>query len=242
VSPRALALPLLAAALLYAGVVASQTRLDAARRAMAPPGEELLYLPNERLLTHFTAGMSGVIADLLWIQCVQYTAAEAKGARNFTWLNHMVNTVVRLDPHFTDAYRYGGMFLAALKADDNASLDLLHRGMIMQPMAWELPYEAAMVYLLNRRDAPEGPKRAAIYLARSAATGKAPPFVADIAAQLQGEYNLLDVEEQMWRNILRSPDALLHDLALEKLRELERRRATGAGGKAVHESSVSQRE
>lgn len=224
-SARALAWPLIAAALIHGFVVFAQTRVDAARRDAPPGGGELLYLPNERLMTHFTAGLGGVIADLLWIRCVQYTAAEAKGARNFAWLNHMVNTVVRLDPHFTDAYRYGGMFLAALKADDDASLDLLHRGMAMCPFAWELPYEAAMVHLLNRRDRPDSARRAAVYLARAAATGNAPPFVVDIAAQLQGEYNLLDVEERMWRQILASPNTLLHELAAEKLAEVEARRA-----------------
>jgi hypothetical protein len=226
-SPRRGLAPLAVAAALYAVVVLAQVQADA-RRHVPTSDEELLYLPNQRLLNHFTAGMSSVVADLLWLKCVLYTGQQAKGEGNFQWLNQMLNTVVQLDPHFTDAYRYGGMFLSALKADDRASLDLLHRGIVQNPLRWELPYEAAMVYLLNRRDDPDGPRRTAIYLAMAAAAGDAPPYVRTLAEQLQGEYDLFDVEEQMWRQILNSPDQLLHDVALRKLQEVALGRACRA--------------
>ena len=38
--------------------------------------EELLYLPNENLLNHFTAGLSSVVADLLWLRTIHYTVKE----------------------------------------------------------------------------------------------------------------------------------------------------------------------
>lgn len=214
---------LLAAATLFLGVVFAQTQADRVRPTLE--SNELLYLPNEKLLSHFTCGMDTVIADLLWIQCIQYTAHEAKGERNFTWLNHMLNTVARLDPHFVDVYRYGGMFLSALKADSNAGLELLEHGMIKNPSAWELPYEAAMVYLLNRKDDPDSRQHAAYYLSMSAATGNAPTLIRDLAAKLQGEFNLLDIEREMWRNLLESEDELLRDTARRKLEEVKLREA-----------------
>lgn len=219
--------PLAVAALLYGLVVVAQVQADAQRRV--PEGEEeLLYLPNQRLLNHFTAGMNSVLADLLWLECVLYTGQQAKGEGNFQWLNQMITTVVQLDPYFTDVYRYGGMFLSALKADDRASLDLLHRGIVQNPFRWELPYEAGMVYLLNRKEDPDSARRAAIYLAMSAANPDAPPYVRTLAEQMQGEYNLFDVEAQMWQEILNSPDQLLHDVALQKLQEVELGRACHA--------------
>ena len=75
--------------------------------------EELLYLPNEKLLNHFTAGLSSVIADLLWIKTIKYTVQEFHNVeRKYTWLEHMCQTVTRLDPHFSGAYEYSGMLLA----------------------------------------------------------------------------------------------------------------------------------
>jgi len=185
--------------------------------------DELLYLPNEKLLTHFTGGMSSIIANMLWLRCVRYIAEEAKGARNFEWLEEMLHTVVRLDPYFVDAYRFGGLFLAALKAEDDAGLALLHKGIKQNPNAWELPYECAMIYLLNRRDHPHASIRAAHYLAMSAATGEAPPFVADVASKLQSEHNLVEIEFEMWARMAQSNDAFLRELAETKLQELQQR-------------------
>ncbi len=216
-SRRTLVISLVCAVAVFAATVGAQVGADAAR----PPSHEgqLLYLPNEKLLNHFTGGMSSIIADLLWLRCVQYVATESKGERNFRWLNEMLLTVVRLDPHFTDVYRYGGMFLAALKADSDAGLELLEQGIVADPESWELPYEAAMVYLLNRGDAPDSRRRAAYYLSMSAATGKAPELIRDLAQKLQSEYNLLDIERGMWTDLLHSEDQLLRDLAARKLEE-----------------------
>lgn len=204
-----------------AAMIVAQARIDALRPARSE--NELLYLPNQHLLNHLTGGMDTIIADMIWLQCVQYTAKEAKGARNFTWLQHMLNTVVRLDPNFVDAYRYGAIFLSALKADSDAGLDLLKRGMVANPRAWELPYEAAMNYLLNRKDAPDARRQAAFYLSLSAATGNAPQLVTDVAAKLGAEQELSKIERDMWLSLRQSSDELLRDMAERKLKEMELR-------------------
>lgn len=210
----------LAVALLFGASVLAQ---QGALRHREPMPTELMYLPNEKLLTHFTGGMSSIVANMLWLRCVRYIAQEAKGARNFEWLEQMIRTVVRLDPHFVDAYRYGGLFLAALKAEDDAGLALLHEGIRRNPRAWELPYECAMIYLLNRGDQPGARDMAAFYLSMSAATGTAPPFVADAAVKLQRDGSMLEIEFEMWARMAESDDAFLRELAESKLREMQER-------------------
>jgi len=210
------------ALLVFVLTIYAQTRADASRAEIE---DQLLYLPNERLLGHFTGGMDSIIANMIWLKCVQYTATEAKGPRDFTWLQHMIQTVVRLDPYFVDAYRFGAMFLAALKADDSAALDLLEAGMLKNPTAWELPYEAAMVYLLNRRERPEARQQAAFYLTLSVGTGNAPRRVMDLASKLSEEADLGEIEHEMWSNLLESPDEFLREMAARKLQELRLREA-----------------
>jgi len=206
---------LLAAAAAFGSMAAVQHRLDGLRAH--EPGDELLYLPNENLLEHFTAGMSGVVADLLWIRCLLYTGEHFRGDHDFTWLNHMVDMATRLDPYFVDAHRYGGVFLAMLKADDDACIRLLKRGMANNPTSWELPYEIAMTYLLNRPGQPDSPIQAAKYLAIAIETGNAPRFVLELAESLQRGHNLVDLERDMWESMLQSDDALLRDMAERKL-------------------------
>jgi len=212
-------LALCGVALLVTLVITAQLRVDAAR---APVKDELLYLPNEKLLNYFTCGMDSIIADFLWLRCVQYTASELKGDRAFTWLNHMLHTCVRLDPYFKDVYRYGGIFLASLRADDDAGLRLLEKGVAQVPTAWELPYEMAMIHLLNRKGEPGARERARLYLAMSADTGRAPAFVADLVDKLREAGAITDtaIEREMWEKLAESDDRLLRDMAVRKLEEL----------------------
>ena len=207
----------------FGSMAAIQHRLDSIRSPQ--PEDELLYLPNEQLLEHFTAGMSGVISDLLWIRCLLYTGKHFKGDHDFTWLNHMCEMTTRLDPYFVDAHRYGGVFLAMLRADNDACIRLLQQGFSHNPDAWELPYEIAMTYLLNRPNDPDSPVQAARYLAMAIKTGKAPEHVRVLAESLQRGHNLIDIERDMWESMLHSDDALLRDLAERKLVLVELRAA-----------------
>ena len=210
---------LVCAALCLATAVAFQMGADRARSA--DTGASVLYLPNENLLKHATAGLNTIIADFLWLHCIQYVAVENSEKRNFAWLETMALTTVRLDPHFKGAYHYGAMFLSALKNDAGASSKLLHIGIPENPRAWELSYELGMNYLMNRRDEPDARRYAAYYLGMSAATGLAPEFVAITAAKLQSDYNLDSVEEDMWRQMLESPNKMMRDMAGRKLMEMQ---------------------
>lgn len=217
--------------LAFACTVTAQRRLDAMREDVFH--DELLYLPNEKLLTHFTAGMNSIVADVLWIKCIQYTAKHFKGDGKFTWLNHMCRTITRLDPHFVAVYRYGGVFLAMLKADDDACIELLKDGMAHNPDAWELPHEIAMTYLLNRPEHPDTPVQAAKYLAMAVGTGRAPRYVANLAATIQERHDLAAVEREMWETTLRGDDELLRQLAERKLQELDLRETCALLDKAI---------
>lgn len=208
------------AAVALGGSSLTQVRMDQLRQRKFD--DELLYLPNEKLLNHFTGGMSSVIADFLWLRCIQYTSQHFQSDNKFTWLAEMGNTITRLDPYFVDAYRYTGIFLAGLKADDDASIELMKKGFIENPEAWELPYETAMVYLLNRRDEPGSAETAAHYFGMAIATERAPASVLEIAQGLERKHNLNDVARQLWQDMLKnSRDELRRNMAKRKLMELD---------------------
>lgn len=209
---------ILAGIVLFGGAVFTQRQADEHAPVSA---NELMYLPNATLLNHFTAGMDTVVADLLWLNCVLFTGQQIKGEGDFTWLHQMTRTVTQLDPHFVDAYRYGGMFLGALQNDATAALELLQDGIVKNPHAWELPYEAALVWLLNRKEEPGARVQAAHYLALAAVHEDCPLVVRDLAESLQGEYNLTDIEAQMWARLRHSDDGLLRDLAERKQHEMQ---------------------
>jgi hypothetical protein len=215
----------------FGGAVAAQKRANEARSANQ--GDEILFLPNRKLLNHFTGGMNNIVADLLWLRCIQYVGKESKGERNFIWLNQMLTTVVQLDPHFGDAYRYGGMFLAALKSDDDAGIALLEQGAIANPRNFQLPYELAMIFLLNRKDEPGSKERATYYLGMAASIDGCPEFIRELATELSGQYDLAEVELAMWQRMADSEDKLLRELAQRKLVEIDIRDVTERLNRAV---------
>jgi hypothetical protein len=201
------------------GAVAfSQGRVDAS--AHREFDEELLYLPNQQLLTHFTGGMSSVIADFLWLRCIEYTAQEWQGDFKFTWLEQMCRTITTLDPYFHDVYGWGGTALAMLKQDDDAGIELLKDGIRMHPDSWDLPFEIGRTYILNRHDEPRG----AIYLAMAVSTGHAPEYVVKWTEDLQGIHGMYDVERSMWQDIFDTSDEEhMRELAARKLQEINLR-------------------
>ncbi len=220
---RRIVAALLVVCLCYAAAVGALIGAD--NRRSEEGMDDILYLPNEKLLTYFTAGLNTIVANFLWLHCIQYTALEHRGQRHFTWLEHMLFTATRLDPHFVDVYRFGAMFLSALRADPEASLRLAEAGMVKNPMSWHLPYEAAMTYLLNKRDHPEARYYAARYLNMSVATGQALGGIVNLAAKLQDEFELTEIERDMWVEMLDSDDKFIRELAERKLIEMDLRKA-----------------
>lgn len=213
---RAAIASILVAAIGLSSIATLQTRVDTVHEETFD--QELLYLPNRALLTHFTGGLNVVLADMLWIQCIQYTAKHFHGDGKFRWLAQMGDVITDLDPYFVGAYRYVGMFLAALQSDDQSSLDLIHKGMRNNPDEWRLPYEASMVYLLNRRDEPGSPEMAARYLSLAVGMGIAPPELANVAQGLAVRHDFADIEREMWEEtIASSTDPFMRELAQRKL-------------------------
>jgi len=209
--------PLLSMAF-FAGIAATQKKVDALREEAV--GDDLLYFPNDKLLNYFTAGMSNIVADLMWIQTIQYTASEFHNqSHKFTWLEHMTNTVTNLDPYFKDAYVNGGTFLASIGADDKA-VPLLKKGVVNTPDSYEVPYELAKVYLLNRRDRPESPAVVSHYI-RMAGERHEPEYRERFlkwASRIQLENDLTDDAYAIWEDVIRtSKDPFVRELAKANL-------------------------
>ena len=196
----------------------TQGRLDAERRMARD--EELLYLPNEKLLGHFTAGLHSVAADLLWLKCIQYTAQEFHSQEHkFTWLDHICKTIVRLDPYFTGEYKLGGTLLAAIGNYETA-LYLKKRGLLKRPDRWELPLEIAKTYILNRREEPSSPALASYYLIWTAelTEGQSREFFMQWAYNLQRVHDLTEMGRRIWENIRNtSSDPFMQELAERKI-------------------------
>jgi len=197
----------------------SQQRVDALHKNSME--NELLYIPNKSILKHLTAGMSNVIADLLWVQTIQYTVHEYHAPEaKFAWLDHMLNATVDLDPYFVGAYRHGGMFLSAIGSDERA-LHLLERGYLSNPASWEIPYEIVKLYTLNRRDEPDSPRLAAQWLRVMAVHHQHPQRYMDWARQIEQQNNLAGQSRAIWEDVIaKAKDPFVREVARHNLQIL----------------------
>lgn len=114
--------------------------------------QEMLYFPNDKLLRHFTAGLSSIVADFMWYETAQYVGAEFQNSTvKGSWLSQLVCTTTKLAPHHEDAFRYGGSLLAAIGSDD-LGMEILQEGFVNNPDSWAIPFEMHSIYLMNRRE------------------------------------------------------------------------------------------
>ncbi|MBI3725068.1 hypothetical protein HY251_14095 [bacterium] len=89
----------------------------------------LLYMPDRRLMKVVSCGYGPVIADLVWVQSINYVIEEfGTGATHINHLYDLFDTLTELDPNFIDAYVTGAMFLSALAQEPERALPLLEKG------------------------------------------------------------------------------------------------------------------
>lgn len=194
----------------------AQHRIDEMRNAAV--GDELLYIPSKAILKHLTAGMSNIVADLLWIETIQYTVGEFHNPeRKFQWLDHMLSATTELDPYFEGAYVNGGMFLSAIGRDERA-LEYLKEGFVRNPDSWKLPHEIVKVYTLNRREEPEAIAVAPYYLRMVAERHKYPQLYLNWARQIQEREDLAEQSRVIWEDVIRTAkDPFVREVAQKNL-------------------------
>lgn len=201
--------------LCFALIPVVQTRIDLIRAATEE--DELLYMPDANILKYGAFGYDEVVADLLWIRCIQYVSKHFKGDYKFDWLYHICNVITELDPKFTPVYIYGGIFLTSLRPQSPESITLLEKGMQNNPDNWEFPYRIGMIYYMQRKDKV----KAAEYLMQTTKYRDCPPEVAAAAAVFSTDAGLHDLEKQMWQRLVDEADSdLMRQLARNQLKRI----------------------
>jgi len=186
-------------------------------------GSELMYFPSGVLLKPMALGHPLTLADLLWLRAIQYYGEHRLSDNRFPYAQHIFSTITALDPHFAEAYMFGGMVLVEEGRDVRSGLALLRRGLAENPGRWELAFETGFAYYLAARDDAQ----AARFFVEAARLPGAPEYVVRFAAYAGGragdQKKALELWEQL-RDESRSPT--IRALAERKVKEI--RAALGA--------------
>jgi len=107
-------------------------------------------LPSPIVLEKAAFGFRTVIADLLWLTTIQYYGGGDPYGK-YRQLPKLVESITRLDPRFTYPYSFAGLVLPNEGFPDEA-LSILRTGEKSLPDSWELPYNEATIYYIDKKD------------------------------------------------------------------------------------------
>jgi hypothetical protein len=149
-------------------------------RATMPALKRFTLLPDGETLKVMSLGFKDVIADVIWLQAIQAIGERRVSDEAGQWIYRAMDIVTTLDTKFIEAYEAGGTALCTVVVMPDASNRLLEKGMKYNPGEWRLPFMLGINYYFELAD----DAKAAEYIAKAAAIGGGPPYLAPFATRL----------------------------------------------------------
>lgn len=138
------------------GVYSTQGYLDTIRAHDAKYYVEkniLITLPTD-IIKNITLGFDNMIADIAWLQFVQYYGENSrlkntgKTGYDFSYTYKYIEVVTTLDPNFSYAYWFGAFAIADEMERPDLAMKIIKLGIKNNPENWWLPYTAGMMELM----------------------------------------------------------------------------------------------
>ncbi len=140
---------------------------------------EGLYLPKLAALNFLSFGYKNVLADLIWFKTISYFGKHYQSDRDFTYLSHMCDLTLALDPKMRHAYEFCGTMLAWEVSTFAESIKIWSRAIEVFPLDWRYPYFRGFTYMYFLKDQ----ERARNDFMLAAKIPGADPIVARLAAK-----------------------------------------------------------
>jgi tetratricopeptide (TPR) repeat protein len=209
---------LLAAALVcgsLANAVGEQARTSRLAKATR---DDLMYLPESRVLRAASLGYTNVMADFIWLRAIQYYGEHRLTDRNYPQAERLFQSIYDLDPAFKGATRFGALILAQDAGDPSGALELLGRAENFDPRSWEYPFDQGFIRHTIVRDYAAASRD---YTRASMCNG-APDLAARLAGLSASRLGDRDAAREVWRQILNDPpNDLTRRIAERGLKNLE---------------------
>lgn len=166
-----------------------------------------VHLMPPEFLRVMTFGHDSLMADLLWLQLIQYYGAAFQAKVPAEHLYAYFDTVTSLDPDFETAYTFAPYLLDETPEDTQLALKILKKGEKNMPDSWSIPYRMGFLYYLRVKNV----EKAAQYFQISGQKPGAPELPTRLAAQLYKRTSKLDdciLSLQLWQdNMDKAPTA-----------------------------------
>lgn len=157
---------------------------------------------NDDLMTLFSLGQKRLLADVLWITTLLESDLEHYNKKDLnSWMYLRFKSIVKLDPKYLVAYRYGGKYLSIIKDDLLGAKEIFDKGLHYYPNDYNLLYDAAYLYAFELRDYSQGK----LLYKKLSRFPEAPDFIHSLVNKLDykihNDINLtFQTVKKMWEN------------------------------------------
>lgn len=177
-------------------------------------------LPSPDITKVATLGYDHFVADILWLELIQYLG-ESFTLRYNPEVYSLVDNITTLDPEFEDAYIYGSYALVDNKEYDKA-MTILDKGMKNLPDKWYIPYQAGFIYYINKKNKPA----AISYFKKAGKIPGSPEVIPRLIAQIYSKTGKdIDIQITLWNQVYdkakKENDKYNMDKAYQKLVDLK---------------------
>jgi hypothetical protein len=193
------------------GVVAYQ-----ATRPARAPATPRVFVPSPRFFLDFSPGFRTSIADVYYLNMIQYYGEHLKSGR-LESMPAMVDLVTALSPHFLRPYSFGAFALVDAGRPDQ-SVRFLQRGFRANPTQWGFPaYLGYFAYQYGSGSKQQNDLAAARWYRTAAAVPGSPPYLLRLAAVLAGKGGDLEKAVLMWGQVYTGGDKYSRQKAVDGL-------------------------
>ncbi len=212
---RALPALLLLPALLATAGFASR-RLEASQMVLGEEAEVSVF-PACAAARPLAFGRTRLVADLAWLEAIQYYGRHRKTDREYPYARALFRTLADLDPQFEPGYTFGAIILSEEARQPREARELLLAGIERNPQSWRLCFELGFLAYLQDKGSPE----AVEHLRRASTLPGAPESVGRLAAWAARASGQAELALELWREVLRrSTNEEVRRIARRHLREL----------------------
>ena len=113
--------------------------------------QEFNLMPPLFLQT-MTFGNDAFMADMLWLQLIQYYGASRLQEVKPEHLYRYFDTITTLDPDFETAYVFSAYLLSDNKKMTDQALQILAKGAENMPNSWKILFQQGMIYYLQEKN------------------------------------------------------------------------------------------
>ena len=170
---------------------------------------QVLYITDTNVMRKAALSYAAVLADVYWIRAIQHFGSDRlhpESSTRFDMLFPLLDIATSLDPVFSQAYRFGAMFLSEPypggAGRPDLAVKLLEKGIRAEPDRWWYYHDAGFITYWHLRDY----RAAAEWFTRGSARTGAPWWLKTYAAVMLTRGGDRETSRFMWQQLAASEE------------------------------------